>query len=213
MSSATCEEIPHVSGQGVTKLLQHTMERSLCHQEPTGATEKGCWSLRTITELSVLDYFLRFVGFHVNDLSKEFDPNYTIANGNSDPGRGFGHICVSVDNIQAACKRIEEAGYPFQKKLTDGRMRQIAFAKDPDGYWVEIIGQRPLEETEGVNTDRNLLLSLQSLNDPCQERCKWTHPYCPAESQSKYSSVLVLYTAESRLTERKTRAWTETWLH
>lgn len=141
----------HVSGQGAD-ILQHTMERSLCHQEPTGATEKGCWSLRTITELSVLDCFLRFVGFHVNDLSKESDPNYTIANGNSDPGRGFGHICISVDNIQAACKRIEDAGYPFQKKLTDGRMRQIAFAKDPDGYWVEIIGQRPLEETEGVNT-------------------------------------------------------------
>ena len=29
--------------------------------------------------------------------------------------------------IQAACKRIEDAGYRFQKKLTDGRMRSIAF--------------------------------------------------------------------------------------
>ncbi len=27
----------------------------------------------------------------------------------------------------------------FQKRLTDGRMRGIAFIKDPDGYWVEII--------------------------------------------------------------------------
>jgi lactoylglutathione lyase len=83
---------------------------------------------------------------------KESDPNYKIANGNSDPGRGFGHICISVDNIQAACKRIEDAGYPFQKKLTDGRMRSIAFAKDPDGYWVELIPQRPLEETEDITT-------------------------------------------------------------
>lgn len=80
----------------------------------------------------------------------ESDPNYKIANGNSEPGKGFGHVCISVDNIQAACKRIEDAGYPFQKKLTDGRMRNIAFAKDPDGYWVEIIGQKPLEETEKV---------------------------------------------------------------
>jgi lactoylglutathione lyase len=79
-------------------------------------------------------------------------PNYKIANGNSDPGRGFGHICISVDNIQAACQRIEDAGYPFQKKLTDGRMRNIAFAKDPDGYWVEIIGQKPLEETKDIKT-------------------------------------------------------------
>ncbi|RZA06908.1 MAG: lactoylglutathione lyase, partial [Proteobacteria bacterium] len=27
----------------------------------------------------------------------------------------------------------------FQKRLTDGRMKSIAFIKDPDGYWVEII--------------------------------------------------------------------------
>jgi len=82
----------------------------------------------------------------------ESDPNYKIANGNSEPGKGFGHVCISVDNIQAACNRIEDAGYKFQKKLTDGRMRHIAFALDPDGYWVEIIGQKPLEETENVKT-------------------------------------------------------------
>ena len=64
----------------------------------------------------------------------EKDESFKINNGNSDPGKGFGHICVSVDNIQAACKRIEDAGYKFQKKLTDGRMRHIAFALDPDGY-------------------------------------------------------------------------------
>ncbi|KAK8131561.1 lactoylglutathione lyase [Apiospora sp. TS-2023a] len=56
-----------------------------------------------------------------------------------EPHRGFGHICISVDNIQSACNRIEQAGYKFQKKLTDGRMKHIAFALDPDGYWVEIV--------------------------------------------------------------------------
>ena len=29
-------------------------------------------------------------------------------------------------------------------------MRHIAFVLDPDGYWVEVIGQKPLEETESV---------------------------------------------------------------
>ena len=52
----------------------------------------------------------------------EKDPNYKIANGNADP-RGFGHICVAVDNIQASCQRLEDAGYTFQKKLSDGKMR------------------------------------------------------------------------------------------
>lgn len=66
----------------------------------------------------------------------ENDDTFKISNGNSDPGKGFGHVCISVDNMQAACQRIEDAGYPFKKKLSDGRMRDIAFALDPDGYWV-----------------------------------------------------------------------------
>ena len=64
----------------------------------------------------------------------ENDPNFKVANGNSDPGKGFGHICVSVDNIQAACKRLEDASYKFQKRLMDGRMKNIAFCLDPDGW-------------------------------------------------------------------------------
>ncbi|KAL8690366.1 MAG: hypothetical protein Q9224_004421 [Gallowayella concinna] len=80
----------------------------------------------------------------------ESDPNFVANNGNSDPGRGFGHICISVDNIQAACQRIEDAGYKFQKKLSDGRMRHVAFALDPDGYWVEIVSNNDVNETEGI---------------------------------------------------------------
>ena len=80
----------------------------------------------------------------------ETDAEYKVNNGNVEPHRGFGHTCISVDNLQAACQRIEDAGYRFQKKLSDGRMRHIAFVLDPDGYWVEIVGQKPVEETEGV---------------------------------------------------------------
>jgi len=61
--------------------------------------------------------------------------------GNGDP-RGFGHICVSVPELEVACTRFEELGVPFQKRLQDGRMKHIAFIKDPDGYWVEIISNR-----------------------------------------------------------------------
>lgn len=80
----------------------------------------------------------------------ESDPDYKINNGNVEPHRGFGHVCVSVDHLQAACARLEAEGYRFQKKLSDGRMRHVAFVLDPDGYWVEVIGKRPVEETEGV---------------------------------------------------------------
>lgn len=66
-----------------------------------------------------------------HNYGSEDDPDFKIENGNKDPYKGFGHIAISVDNIQAACQRLEDAGYKFQKKLTDGRMKSIAFALDP----------------------------------------------------------------------------------
>ncbi|RKF53893.1 Lactoylglutathione lyase [Golovinomyces cichoracearum] len=80
----------------------------------------------------------------------EIDPDYAVSTGNVHPHKGFGHTCISVDNIQASCQRLEEAGYPFQKKLNDGSMKNIAFVLDPDGYWVEIIGQKDLDETKNI---------------------------------------------------------------
>lgn len=46
--------------------------------------------------------------------------------GNSEP-QGFGHICVSVDNLDEACKRFESKGVEWKKRLTDGRMKNVAF--------------------------------------------------------------------------------------
>ncbi|KAL8946555.1 MAG: hypothetical protein Q9222_007062 [Ikaeria aurantiellina] len=111
----------------------------LAYDSPNAISHNAHWSDRQgILELT-------------HNYGTEDDPAYKPNNGNSDPGRGFGHICIAVDNIQAACQRIEDAGYTFQKKLTDGRMRHIAFALDPDGYWVEVISSRKkAEETEGV---------------------------------------------------------------
>ncbi|KAF2009613.1 glyoxylase I [Aaosphaeria arxii CBS 175.79] len=109
----------------------------LAYDSPGAVSHGNHWSDREgIVELT-------------HNYGTENDPNYKIANGNTEP-RGFGHLCISVDNIQAACQRIEDAGYRFQKKLTDGRMRHIAFVLDPDDYWVEVIGRKPLEETENV---------------------------------------------------------------
>jgi lactoylglutathione lyase len=61
------------------------------------------------------------------------------ASGNTDPGRGFGHIAITVGNIEEACARFESLGVPFKKKLTEGTMKNIAFILDPDGYWVEVV--------------------------------------------------------------------------
>ena len=58
--------------------------------------------------------------------------------GNSEP-RGFGHICISVPDVRVACLRFEKLNIQFQKRLGDGGMKNIAFIKDPDNYWIEIV--------------------------------------------------------------------------
>lgn len=64
----------------------------------------------------------------------ESDPAFAgYASGNADPGRGFGHIAITVDDVEAACARFEQLGVRFQKRLTDGKMKHIAFILDPDG--------------------------------------------------------------------------------
>lgn len=60
----------------------------------------------------------------------ENDENFSYHNGNNEP-KGFGHLCIAVDDIEKACERFEKLGVKFQKKLTDGKMKNIAFILDP----------------------------------------------------------------------------------
>lgn len=98
---------------------------------PEDPTERAVWMAR-------LPALLELTHNH----GTENEQGQVYHNGNSDP-RGFGHICVSVPDIEAACARFETLGVPFQKRLSDGRMKNIAFIRDPDDYWVEIISSTP----------------------------------------------------------------------
>ncbi|KZT43561.1 glyoxalase I [Sistotremastrum suecicum HHB10207 ss-3] len=61
------------------------------------------------------------------------------ASGNSEPGKGFGHLAITCDSVEDACAYFEKQGVPFKKRLSDGTMKDIAFILDPDGYWIEVL--------------------------------------------------------------------------
>lgn len=68
----------------------------------------------------------------------ENDDGFSYHDGNSEP-KGFGHICFSVPNLDEAVAHFDANGVEFKKRPEDGNMKDIAFIKDPDGYWIEII--------------------------------------------------------------------------
>ena len=76
----------------------------------------------------------------------ENDEDFSHHDGNSDP-RGFGHIGITVPDVYEACERFESLGVEFQKKPDDGNMKGLAFIKDPDGYWIEILSAKGLAST------------------------------------------------------------------
>lgn len=51
-------------------------------------------------------------------------------------GRNFGHLAYRVNDIYAACARMDALGYIIHRPPRDGRM---AFVKSPDGISVELL--------------------------------------------------------------------------
>ena len=68
----------------------------------------------------------------------ENDPAFSYHDGNAQP-QGFGHICFSVPDLAAAVNWFDENKVAYVKRPEQGKMKNVAFIKDPDGYWIEIV--------------------------------------------------------------------------
>ena len=70
----------------------------------------------------------------------EDDPDARYHNGNDAP-QGYGHICFTVPDLDAAVAWMDANDVVFQKRPEDGSMKNIAFVRDPDGYWIELVAR------------------------------------------------------------------------
>jgi len=99
----------------------------------------------------------------------EKDDNFKVWNGNTgkdadgelyaeEPeNRGFGHIAFNCDDVYAACDILEKNGVKFRKKPDEGRMKGLAFALDPDGYWIEIVRREKLGWPDYYNLSQTMM--------------------------------------------------------
>ncbi len=68
----------------------------------------------------------------------ESQADFRYHDGNAQP-QGFGHICFAVPDLDAAVAWFDQNQVTFVKRPDQGKMKDVAFIKDPDGYWIEIV--------------------------------------------------------------------------
>ena len=68
----------------------------------------------------------------------ENQDGFAYHDGNAQP-QGFGHICFSVPDLDVAISWFDANNVTYIKRPEQGKMRDVAFIKDLDGYWIEIV--------------------------------------------------------------------------
>ncbi|MCM2131396.1 lactoylglutathione lyase [Larsenimonas rhizosphaerae] len=104
--------------------LGHLAEDS---QVPDDAAARTTW---TFSQTGLLEL--------THNWGSENDPELHYHNGNDAP-QGFGHLCMSVPDLDRAVAWFDANSVDFVKRPNDGRMKDVAFVKDPDGYWIEVV--------------------------------------------------------------------------
>lgn len=64
--------------------------------------------------------------------------DFSYHDGNAEP-QGFGHICFSVPDLDSAIEWLDQNNVTFVKRPDQGKMKDVAFVRDVDGYWIEIL--------------------------------------------------------------------------
>ena len=89
-------------------------------------------------DLAIYTFRQRGILELTHNYGTENQDNFSYHDGNEEP-QGFGHICFSVPDLEAAVSWFDSNDVVFKKRPEQGSMKNIAFIKDSDGYWIEIV--------------------------------------------------------------------------
>ncbi|AHJ68968.1 VOC family protein [Granulibacter bethesdensis] len=119
----------------------HSMIRVL-NEERSLAFYRAAFGLEVVDRLG----FDSFTLIYLSNPESGFELELTVNHGREeayDLGNGYGHLAVSVPDVQAEYERMSKAGLePLQVKelrLHDRLVGKFFFIKDPDGYLIEVL--------------------------------------------------------------------------
>ena len=89
-------------------------------------------------------YTLAFIGYADESDSTVLELTYNWGDHKYDLGSAFGHIAIETDDIYKTCDKIKAMGGEITREAgpVKGGRTVIAFAKDPDGYMIELINKK-----------------------------------------------------------------------
>ncbi len=102
--------------------------------------DKGGRTVWTFSQTGILEL--------THNWGTESQENFAYHDGNAQP-QGFGHICFSVPDLDAAIAWFDANDVTYVKRPEQGKMKDVAFIKDVDGYWIEIVEAQRLSNLGG----------------------------------------------------------------
>ncbi len=90
-------------------------------------------------------FTLAFVGYGDEKHHTVIELTHNWDTDHYDPGSGFGHLAIEVDDVYAAAEKIRQQGGKIIREpgpMNAGRTI-IAFVEDPDGYAIELLAPKP----------------------------------------------------------------------
>lgn len=119
----------------------HSMIRVLDEDRSLQFYDKA-FGLKVADRLDFPDFTL----IYLSNPETEFELELTVNKGQSDPydlGNGYGHLAVSVSDLEAEHARFEAEGLAPRKLVefapAGKRIARFFFVADPDGYEIEVL--------------------------------------------------------------------------